>query len=178
MWKQTIWREVTHLLYLALCCSTEPVGKLCDDGGDKWRRDARHKWTGSTGLERCRWLVISVSPSSAPRISCCVIKTDANCVFFLCVCGCVCVHTCVHSVGGGWSSSFFSLLFPSLRYLISKTSLTVSCWIPWPSTQHRAQRYRGPAREIWKYPKSWREVMCEEKAGREEEGWGGERMRR
>ena len=138
MWKQTIWREVTHLLYLALCCSTEPVGKLCDDGGDKWRRDARHKWTGSTGLERCRWLVISVSPSSAPRISCCVIKTDANCVFFLCVCGCVCVFIRVCIQLGGDGHHHFSLFFSPPSAILSLKPLWL-CPAGFPDQAHNTE---------------------------------------
>lgn len=53
--------------------------------------------------------LLSLSPSSAPRISCCVIKTDANRV-----CLCVCVDMCVHH--HLWTFFFF---FPH-RYLIFK----------------------------------------------------------
>lgn len=131
------------------------MGKIWGDKGIN--AEEIQKWKSSTGSEQSRWLVISISPSTVPKISCWAIKSV--------VCFYVCANSCVCMLGSSFNVFFF-VSVTQLSYLY-KGALTLSCWIPWPSTQ-RTLWYRSLACKIVKCPKL-KGINVWEKAVRREE---------
>lgn len=76
------------------------TGKIC---GDKGINEVEiHRWKSSGGSEQSRWLVITISLSTVPKICCCVIKTEWQL--------CVCANSCVCMLGSSLDVFFFQFL--------------------------------------------------------------------